>query len=120
MPIRRRPERMVSPRRPFKPRPVSWKSRQEELPLLRDKVTVQVCRLYIPVWTKFVQRSRIRRHAKFQKPWLVPNFDGFPKRSRGENTVPHGANSVSGNLRPNRTCHPFTKEQFLHRPYLRK
>src|SRR5712691_9927696 len=109
MPVRRRPHRVLIPGGTFESSSASWQGGQQELALLRNKVTVQMRRLDTPVWTELVQRSRIRRHSKFQEPRLVPYLDGFCKRPRRENTVPNGANSLAGNLRANRICNPCAK-----------
>src|SRR6266850_507929 len=120
MPVGRRPHGVLIPRRAFEARPPTGQRRQQELPLLRDKIPMQMRRLNVPVGTKLIQRRRIRRHAKLQKPRLIPHFDGFGKRPRRENAMPHRPNSVSGNLRANRIRNPRSKQQFLRRRNLRK
>src|SRR5438046_658392 len=77
-------------------------------------------RLNIPVRTELVQWSRIRGHAKPQKPRFIPHFDGFRKWSRREDAMTHGANSVAGNFRANRISNSRSKQQFFRRRYLRE
>src|SRR5258708_249762 len=120
IPILRRPDRMPIPGRPFEPRPPAGQRRQQKLPLLGNKVPVQMRRLNFPVRTKFVQRRRISRHPKFQEPRLVPYFDRLDEWPRRKIAMPHRTNAMPGNLRPNRIRNPRPKQQFLRRRYLRK
>src|SRR5258708_1973937 len=105
MPIRRRPHRMLIPGRPFEPRPPAGQRRQQKLPLLGNKVPVQMRRLNFPVRTKFVQRRRISRHPKFQEPRLVPYFHPLHESPRRKNVIPYRTCGPPGKLRPKSVRH---------------
>jgi len=118
MPVRRRPHRVLIPRRAFDPRSAPGQRRQQKLPLLGNEVAMQVQRIDMTVRRQLFQWSRIRRHAKLQQPRLVPHFDRLDKWPGRKNAMPHRADSMPGNLRANWIRNPRAKQQFFRRRYL--
>ena len=67
------------------------------------------------VWREFLHWRRLLRYVECQGVWLVPDRNRFDKGSRGENTVPYGANAFSLDLGGYRASHARFEEPVLGR-----
>src|SRR5439155_24611496 len=102
VPIRFRPHGMRIPRRAFDARTTARQFRQQELPLMRFEISVQVSRLDVAVRRQLIERSRIRRHVEAQQMRLIPNNNWLDERSCRKHALPNRPGSVSFDFRANR------------------
>src|SRR6516162_956851 len=106
VPIALRPHGVRIPGRALNTSAAARQFGQQELPLMRFEVAVQMFRLDMSVGRQLVQRSRIGGNPEAQQTRFIPNGYRLDKRSCRKHAVPHRSRSVPKHLRANRIGYP--------------
>src|ERR1017187_6573000 len=105
LPVIRRPQVMVIPRRAFEQSAPAAERYESELPGARFKIAVEVRGMNVAVRCPLLHRFGIFGDGKFQQARLVPDFDRLDERPGGKIAMPNRTRAAAGNFRAQGISH---------------
>ena len=100
LPVIRRPQVMVIPRRAFEQRAPAVERHEAELPGARFEIAVEMRGMDFAIGRPLLHRFGILGDGKFQQARLVPDFNRLDERPGGKIAMPDRAHTAAVDLRP--------------------